>query len=122
LFYRSKDHNNQPFQGQKRSKSVCFITDFRPVLNSPAVSKQQPDDLVNLAGCLNLVSNAVIVWNTVYMQAAIEELRRRGHTIDEADFVHLSPVRFKHINRYGKFRFDIGDDLALTGLRPLRFD
>jgi TnpA family transposase len=90
--------------------------------NKGQIRKQQPDDLVNLAGCLNLVSNAVIVWNTVYMQAAIEELKRRDHSIDEADFVHLSPVRFKHINRYGKFRFDIGDDMAPTGLRPLRSD
>lgn len=72
---------------------------------------------MNLAGCLNLVSNAVIIWNTVYMQATIEELRRRGHSINEADF---APVRFKHINRYGKFRFDIGDDLASSGLRSLR--
>jgi hypothetical protein len=27
-----------------------------------------------------------------------------------------------YINRYGKFRFDLGDDLAPSGLRPLRFD
>ena len=38
LFYRSKGHKNQLFQGQKRSKSVCFITDFWPGLNSPALS------------------------------------------------------------------------------------
>ena len=88
--------------------------------NKGQIRKQQPDDLVNLAGCLNLVSNAVIVWNTVYMQADIEELKRRGRAVNEADLVHLSPVRFKHINRYGKFRFDVGDDLAPSGLRPLR--
>ena len=52
------------------------------------------------------------------MQAAIEELRRRSHSINEADFVHLSPVRFL----YGKFRFNLGDDLAPSGLRPLRSD
>jgi hypothetical protein len=54
------------------------------------------------------------------MQAAIDELRTRGQTVHEADFVHLSPVRFKHINRYGKFRFDVGDYFAPSGLRPLR--
>lgn len=98
------------------------LRDFLFFDNKGQIRKQQPDDLANLAGCLNLVSNAVIVWNTVYMQAAIEELRTQGHSINEADFVHLSPVRFKHINRYGKFRFDIGDDLAPSGLRPLRSD
>jgi TnpA family transposase len=91
--------------------------------NKGQIRKQQPDDLVNLAGCLNLVSNAVVVWNTVYMQAAIEEVVRRGQAVDEPDLVHLSPVRFKHINRYGKFRFDLGDnELASSGLRPLRSD
>jgi TnpA family transposase len=105
-----------------KGEEVHGLRDFLFFDNKGQIRKQQPDDLANLAGCLNLVSNAVIVWNTVYMQAAIEELRRRGHTIDEADFVHLSPVRFRHINRYGKFRFDVGDDLAPTGLRPLRSD
>ena len=76
------------------------------------------DDLVNLAGCLNLISNAVIVWNTVYMQVAIDELMQRGETVHETDFVRLSPARSKHINRLGKFRFDVGDDLAQSGLRP----
>jgi TnpA family transposase len=105
-----------------KGEEVHGLRDFLFFDNKGQIRKQQPDELANLAGCLNLVSNAVIVWNTVYMQAAIEELRRQGHSINEADFVHLSPVRFKHINRYGKFRFDIGDDLAPTGLRPLRSD
>jgi TnpA family transposase len=105
-----------------KGEEVHGLRDFLFFDNKGQIRKQQPDDLVNLAGCLNLVSNAVIVWNTVYMQAAIEELKRRGQSINEADFVHLSPVRFKHINRYGKFRFDIGDDLAPSGLRPLRPD
>jgi hypothetical protein len=26
----------------------------------------------------------------------------------------------KHINRYGKFHFDVGDDVDPSGLRPLR--
>ncbi|MEM9774988.1 MAG: Tn3 family transposase [Chloroflexota bacterium] len=88
--------------------------------NKGQIRKQQPDDLVNLASCLNLVSNAVIVWNTVYMEAAVKKLREEGHTISDDDLVHLSPVRFEHINRYGKFRFDRGEDLGPSGLRNLR--
>ena len=33
----------------------------------------------NQAACLNLLTNAVIVWNTVYMQAALDALRREGY-------------------------------------------
>ena len=90
--------------------------------NKGRIRKQQPDDLVNLAGCLNLVSNAIIVWNTVYIQAAIDELIRRGYPVDERDFAHLSPIRFGHISRYGKFRFELGDNLSPSGLRLLRSD
>ena len=103
-----------------KGEEVHGLREFLFFDNKGRIRKQQPDDLVNLAGCLNLVSNAVIVWNTVYMQAAIEGLKRRGRAVNEVDLVHLSPVRFKHINRYGKFRFDVGDELALSGLRPLR--
>jgi hypothetical protein len=56
------------------------------------------------------------------MQAAIDELVRKGETIEQSELVHLSPIRFQHINRYGRFRFDIGDDVMSSGLRPLRSD
>ncbi len=106
-----------------KGEEIHRLREFLFFDNKGQIRKQQPDDLVNLAGCLNLVSNAIIVWNTVYMQAAIEELTRRGEVISEADKVRLSPVRSKHLNRYGKLRFDLGDtDLAPSGLRPLRSD
>ena len=120
-FYLDDQTNRRRILVQlNKGEEVNGLRDFLFFDNKGQIRKQQPDDLVNLAGCLNLVSNAVIVWNTVYMQAAIDELRTRGQTVYEADFVHLSPVRFKHINRYGKFRFDVGDDFAPSGLRPLR--
>ena len=120
-FYLDDQANRRRLLVQlNKGEEVHGLREFLFFDNKGKIRKQQPDDLVNLAGCLNLVSNAVIVWNTVYMQAAIDELRRQGYTVNEDDFVHLSPVRFQHINRYGKFRFDVGDDLASSGLRPLR--
>ena len=56
------------------------------------------------------------------MQAAIGELIRKGKSIEESELVHLSPIRFQHVNRYGRFRFDTGDDVSSSGLRPLRSD
>jgi TnpA family transposase len=35
------------------------------------VSQQYEDGQSNQAGCLNLLTNAVIVWNTMYMQAGV---------------------------------------------------
>ena len=59
-------------------------------------------------------------WPPTRLNNPLDELRKRGQVVNEADFVHLSPVRFQHINRYGKFRFDVGDDVDPSGLRPLR--
>jgi TnpA family transposase len=88
--------------------------------NQGRIRKRQPEGLVNQAGCLNVLSNTIVVWNTVYMQAALDELQRQGHLMNEADLVHLSPARYAHINPYGKFRFELGANLTSDGLRPLR--
>jgi TnpA family transposase len=71
------------------------------------------------ARCLNLVTNAVVVWNTRYIAAVADALREEGREVRDEDLAHLSPTRFEHINRYGRYRFDI-DGAPRTGLRPLR--
>lgn len=71
------------------------------------------------ARCLNLVTNAVVVWNTRYIQAVADALRDEGQQVRDEDLVHLSPTRFEHVNRYGRYRFDV-DGAPDTGLRPLR--
>jgi hypothetical protein len=70
--------------------------------------------------CLNLVTNAVIAWNTVYMAAAIDRLRINWHPVQETDLAHLSPCRYEQINPYGKYAFEVSEDLGSAELRPLR--
>jgi hypothetical protein len=67
------------------------------------------------------VTNAVIVWNSVYMWEAIERLKREGHhQIDDADVKHLSPARSEHLNVFGKYSFPVQEELSRKNLRPLR--
>lgn len=40
---------------------------------------------------LKLLSNAVVVWNTVYMQEVIAQLRAEGYPVQDDDLAHLSP-------------------------------
>ena len=75
---------------------------------------------MNQASCLNLLTNAVVTWNTVYMAAAIEQLRAEGRTVNEEDTARLSPARFEHINPNGKYRFEVEVGLNRFRLRPLR--
>lgn len=82
--------------------------------------KSDMPSIVNQAACLNLVTNAMVVWNTVYMQAAVESLRADGMVIDDSQLERLSPIRYRHIFPYGRFFFNIQQKLEPTGLRPLR--
>lgn len=87
--------------------------------NRGRIRKKYPQEHLNQANCLNLITNAITVWNTVYMQAALEHLKAQGEPIAEDELMHLSPARFEHINLYGKFSFEISVPLTSRGLRPL---
>ena len=84
------------------------------------IRQRQDENLLNQSACLTLVTNAVVAWNTVYMQEVIEQLSVEGADFDETDFVHLSPARFEHINPYGRYDFDVAKTFDRQGLRPLR--
>jgi TnpA family transposase len=84
-----------------------------------AVSQQYEEEQANQAGCLNLLTNAVIVGNTVYMQAALNALRAEGYPVREEDLGHLWPTRFTPVHRYGKYTSNIEAARIRTGLRPL---
>jgi TnpA family transposase len=44
------------------------------------------------ASGLNLVTAAIILWNTVYLEKATAALRKRGRPFDEAWLEHIAPV------------------------------
>lgn len=83
------------------------------------VRRKQEEAQQELVGCLNVVTNAMVVWNTIYMQEVIAQLRAEGYPIREEDLAHLSPARFEHINRLGKYTFPNQESVACYGLRPL---
>ncbi len=90
------------------------------IANEGKIRKRHQEDQLNQAACLNLVVNAITVWNTVYMQAALDQLKSEGHEINEDDIRHLSPARSEHINMYGKYYFNVEEALKRKGLRELR--
>jgi hypothetical protein len=49
-------------------------------------------------GELGLVVNMIVLCNTLYMQAAIEQLRAEGYPVLNEDIAHLSPRVHDHIN------------------------
>ena len=69
-------------------------------------------------GALGLVLNCIVLWNTRYMNAALDELRAQGRTVLDADVARLSPFVRHHLNVLGKYSFLLPELLA--ELRALR--
>ena len=84
------------------------------------IRRKQYEAQTDQAMCLNVVTNAVIIWNTVYMQAALAQLRAEGYPVQEEDLAYLSPARFEHLNPFGKYYFPIDQARNREGLRALR--
>lgn len=55
----------------------------------------------NQLGTLGLVLNAVVLWNTRYLDAAVEQLRASGHEVRDEDVARLSPLGSAHLNVLG---------------------
>ena len=62
---------------------------------------------------------AFVLWNTIYMDAAVNRLRKQGEEIIEADLVRLSPLINKHINMLGHYSFALAKGIESGVLRPL---
>jgi TnpA family transposase len=71
-------------------------------------------------GALGLVVNAVILWNTIYMDAALDQLRTEGFVVRDEDVARLSPLIHEHINMLGRYAFTLPEPVARGELRPLR--
>ena len=71
-------------------------------------------------GALGLVLNMIVLWNTIYVEAALNQLRLEGYPVVEADVARLSPLVHEHINMLGRYSFAIPETVARGELRPLR--
>ena len=71
------------------------------------------------ASGLNLVSAAIILWNTVYLGRAAAHLRNQGRDIDDMLLSHAAPLGWEHISLTGDY---LWSDMKLPedGFRPLR--
>ena len=71
-------------------------------------------------GALGLVLNMIVLWNTIYMEAVLNQLRAEGYPVNTADVARLSPLLHEHVNMLGRYSFSVPDAVAKGGLRPLR--
>jgi TnpA family transposase len=66
---------------------------------------------------LGLVLNAVMLWNTRYLDAIVEDLRAKDFPVRDEDVARLSPLGHAHLNCLGRYAFTTRE---AEDLRPLR--
>src|SRR6202045_3178593 len=92
---------------ESRSASTAFYMRYR---------EGQEDQL----SALGLTVNLVVLWNTIYMDASLNQLTSEGYEVRPEDVARLSPLGLKHINMLGRYAFTLPDFVARGELRPLR--
>lgn len=71
------------------------------------------------ASGLNLVTAAIVLWNTVYLERATQALREKGKLPDDGMLQFLSPLGWEHINLTGDYVWR-QQRIAEGGFRELR--
>ena len=103
-----------------KGEALHALRGFLFLANEGRIRRRHYEEQLNQASCLNLVTNAVVLWNTVYMKAVLDQLQAEGQHVDDVGVAHLSPARYAHLNPYGKYRFNVDEEFHRKGLRPLR--
>ena len=47
-------------------------------------------------GALGLIVNVIVLWNTIYIDAALAQLRKEGFQVRDEDVARLSPLSRLH--------------------------
>ncbi len=72
------------------------------------------------ASGLNLATAAITLWNTVYLERAVNAIRSQGQHLDDELLQHLSPLGWEHINLTGDYMWRSRNKREAGKFRPLR--
>ncbi|UPG66160.1 Tn3 family transposase [Metabacillus endolithicus] len=72
------------------------------------------------ASALNIIINAISIWNTLHLTKAVEYQKQSGRFNEEL-LHHMSPLGWEHINLLGEYHFNSEKIVSLDSLRPLKF-
>jgi len=80
--------------------------------------ERELQDQLQRASALNILINAISVWNTVYLQKAIDYLKSEND-FDENLLKHISPLGWEHINFLGEYSLNMKNIPKQNEFRPL---
>ncbi|SCC00322.1 Transposase for transposon [Bacillus mycoides] len=70
------------------------------------------------ASALNIIINAISIWNTLHLTKAVKYQKRIG-SFNENLLHHISPLGWEHINLLGEYHFN-SEKVVQVGGRHLR--
>lgn len=86
------------------------------------IRKRNREGQEDQLSALGLVTYAVVLWNTLYMQEALSWMRSNGEDTGEEDIARLSPLMRGHINMLGHYTFTLSENIMNGELRTLNFN
>lgn len=106
LHYLSKPELRRKVQLQlNRGESRHYLARHIFFANQGEFKTADYEEIMNIASCLSLLSNAVLLWNTPRIYRIVQELRQSGVSIADDDLKKISPLMFKHLIVHGTYDF-----------------
>ena len=69
--------------------------------------------MMNRASCLSLLSNAVLVYNTVRIGRVLERAKAQGQAFSPEAIAHISPLARRHVIVNGTYDFSPAKDAVV---------
>ena len=63
---------------------------------------------------------AILLWNTVYLERAVQVLRDAGKDVNDTLLPHLSPLSWEHITLTGDYIWQQSGQVGRGNFRSLR--
>ena len=77
------------------------------------------DGIEDQLGALRLVINALVLWNTRYLQRALGQWQEAYGAVEPANVARLSPLLHEYVNMPSRYDFMLPNRVAAGELRPL---
>jgi hypothetical protein len=72
------------------------------------------------ASGLNLVTAAIVYWNTLYIGQAVDHLRTTGEPASDELLTHVAPLGWRHISLTGDYLWqEVSSGIGDKGVRAL---